>query len=225
MKKTFGQHLQQLMDKHRENQTTLAKKLHVSQGLIGFYLRDERFPRKRNLEKIANFFSESIDMLLSYQYNFLPRQTDQKLVNSDIELENVESILIPIINWEAAIYGEDAVKHAAATAEGWIAVPADKFSEKSYALRMKGDAMSSTNPAIKSLGEGEMIACDPTQKPTHRKLVIAALPGAREAICRRYIEEAGEPYLTANNPTWPMIKVTPDIKICALVIARLDYEL
>lgn len=130
---------------------------------------------------------------------------------------------VPLIDWQLAMKGKDAVD-TLNTNQPHQQLLVENCSDKSFGLRMKGDAMVSSVSGSKCLAEGEIIIADPMIEPEHGKNVIAALPQATEAICRQYITEGGVPYLNPLNPKWDLIRITPDVKICGVVVAKVNYE-
>ena len=60
----FGNTLKQLRTEHKMTQKELGEKLNLSQRVIGYYEKDERFPDQITLIKIADFFNVSVDFLL-----------------------------------------------------------------------------------------------------------------------------------------------------------------
>ncbi len=143
---------------------------------------------------------------------------------SEKEPEEILAHRVPLIDWQIAMKGKEAVDSLERKSHRLLAV--DNCSDKSFALRMKGNAMVSSLPDIKGFAEGEIIIADPLVKPEHGRKVIAALPTATEAICRQYLLEGGMPYLSPLNSRWgDTIPVTPHIKICGVVIGKVDYEI
>lgn len=173
--------------------------------------------RKLKLEDLS-IISDALEIPLAC---LLSEEEPQKVLTQIYQNHSIKNV--PLIDWQLAMKGENAVDELDLNTCSLLAV--QKCSNKSFGLRVKGDAMFIPSPEVKSLLQGEIIIADPTAKPEHGKNVIAALPNATEAICRRYIVEGGIPYLKPLNPSWERTTVTPDTKICGVVVAKVDYDL
>lgn len=62
---TFGERLKNLRVKKKMKQEDLAGVLNISKSAVGMYERNEREPSYEILQKIANYFNQSIDYLLT----------------------------------------------------------------------------------------------------------------------------------------------------------------
>lgn len=61
---SFGNRLRQLRKEKNLRQSDLATIINVNRATIGKYETDERFPDRKTLENIADYFQVSIDYLL-----------------------------------------------------------------------------------------------------------------------------------------------------------------
>lgn len=62
---SFGERLKELRTSKKMKQEDLAGILKISKSAVGMYERNEREPSYEILEKISNYFNESIDYLLT----------------------------------------------------------------------------------------------------------------------------------------------------------------
>lgn len=60
----FGRKLKELRLEKKINQSELGEMIGVSPSTVGMYERDQRFPDKDMLSKIADYFEVSVDYLL-----------------------------------------------------------------------------------------------------------------------------------------------------------------
>ena len=60
----FNQRLQILMAKNGLSNYRLAKEIHVSDGMVGRWVRGDSIPRGENIEKLAKHFGVSVDYLM-----------------------------------------------------------------------------------------------------------------------------------------------------------------
>ena len=123
--------------------------------------------------------------------------------------------LIPLISWvHAGAFCKVVDLFEPGDAEEWL--PAvQKLGPRSYALRVKGDSM--TSPYGRSYPEGCIIFVDPDAALTNGARVIAKLPDLDEATFKTYSEDAGQRYLKPLNPQYPTIAMTPGMMICGVV--------
>ncbi len=71
----FGRKLKELRLEKNINQSELSKIIGVSPSTVGMYERDQRFPDKDMLTKIADYFEVSVDYILG--------RTDKRNFNID----------------------------------------------------------------------------------------------------------------------------------------------
>ena len=60
----FAKNLKELMEKNNVKNSELAKALNIDKSNITYYLKGEKYPNYKTLEKIINFFGCSYDDLL-----------------------------------------------------------------------------------------------------------------------------------------------------------------
>jgi len=94
------------------------------------------------------------------------------------------------------------------------------FTEHSqwYALRIKGDSMTSPLSQSKSFHEGNIIIVDPDKEHQHGDFVVALLPKSKEATFKQYVIDGGVSYLKPLNPQYPMTQIDSRTVICGVVI-------
>ncbi len=93
-------------------------------------------------------------------------------------------------------------------------------SEKTYALRVKGDSMTSPYPTRLSFIDGSLIYVDPDRAPVSGKPVIARMPDTGEHVFKLYVEDAGSILLKPINPQYPTIPLPSNAIICGVVIGQ-----
>lgn len=96
----FGDKLKQLRNSHNLTQKELGEKFNLSQRVIGYYEKNERFPDQTTLLKIAEYFDVSIDFLLGrtdYKHN----HDDISKLKKDKDIEEIlENTMNDILNQE-----------------------------------------------------------------------------------------------------------------------------
>lgn len=71
----FGRKLKELRLEKSINQSELGEIIGISPSTVGMYERDQRFPDKEILGKIADYFEVSVDYLLG--------RTDERTINKE----------------------------------------------------------------------------------------------------------------------------------------------
>lgn len=71
----FGRKLKELRLEKKINQSELGEIIGISPSTVGMYERDQRFPDKDILGKIADYFEVSVDYLLG--------RTDERNINKE----------------------------------------------------------------------------------------------------------------------------------------------
>lgn len=92
---------------------------------------------------------------------------------------------------------------------------------KAFALRTKDSSMSPIFP------ENTILVVDPEKEAKDRQYVVVKLRDQMEATFRQLLVDLGNFYIKPLSPDFnqfPMIKLTPEDKICGVVVqARRDY--
>lgn len=107
---------------------------------------------------------------------------------------------VPVISWnQAAMWSETTDMNAPGYAEERL--PFVQEDEKSFALRVQGDAM--TAPSGLTYPEGCLIVVDPMRRqPANGERVVARLADG-SLVFRVFMEEAGQRWLRALNQGYP----------------------
>lgn len=126
---------------------------------------------------------------------------------------------VPLISWvQAGQWGEAHDPFPPGYAEDWPICPV-KHGSRTYALRVKGDSMTSPYPGvINSYPEGFIIHVDPDVEAVSGKRVIARLPNTNEATFKEYQVVDGRHWLNAINPKYAPIEIDENTHICGVVI-------
>src|SRR5512137_2030062 len=97
-------------------------------------------------------------------------------------------------------------------------------SKYTYALKVKGDSMTSPYPSQHSYPEGTIIYVDPHKQLTNGCRVIAKLPNSNEATFKEYREDGGKRYLKPLNPQYQTQEIHDDTILCGVVIGQFKAE-
>ena len=131
---------------------------------------------------------------------------------------------VPLISWViAGDWCESPDNFAPGDADEWLLCPS-AHSDKTYALRVVGDSMTSSIPGERSYPQGMIIFVDPERVAVVGSRVIARLPDSAEATFKVYTEDAGKPYLMPINTRYPAIHMPEGTIICGVVIGSFMPE-
>jgi SOS-response transcriptional repressor LexA len=127
---------------------------------------------------------------------------------------------VPLISWvQAGEFCEAIDNLQSGEAEEWLSCTSS-CSKHTYALRVKGDSMTSPYPGKLSYLEGVIIYVDPERTITNGCRVVAKLPDSEEVTFKEYREDGGKRYLKPLNPQYSMIKITDETRLCGVVIGQ-----
>lgn len=162
------------------------------------------------------------------QGEMLPRQSSDPTVsgaNVDplqvheatvVQLEDFKRV--PLISWVAAGAWSEAIDlYEVGDAEVFMPCP-DPIGPRGFALRVEGDSMTSPYPGHESYPHGTFIYVDPDLAHKSGDPVIAKLPSSNAATFKIFIEDAGMQYLKPLNPQHPMIPITEETHIVAVLV-------
>ena len=206
----------QLAEKAKMDQTTISKLEKGHNAKSAFCVR------------IAVACGVSPVWLETGQGDMLPKETSS-LTDTG---ENVEPLRVqdasvvalsdfhrvPVISWVAAGAWSEAIDlYEVGDAEVWMLCP-DPIGPRGFALRVEGDSMTSPYPGAESYPHGTFIYVDPDVAHKSGDPVIAKLPSSNSATFKIFFEDAGQQYLKPLNPQHPMIPITEETHIVAVLV-------
>lgn len=130
---------------------------------------------------------------------------------------------VPLISWVQAgdWNGAEDPLHPG-EAERWLDCPA-AHSDRSYALRVRGDSMTAPHGNARTYPEGCIVFVDPQKRsPVNGQRVIAKLEGSDEVTFKVFKQEDGRLWLQPINPTHD--KLTEPFKVLGTVIGKWEDE-
>lgn len=89
-------------------------------------------------------------------------------------------------------------------------------SRLTFALRVRGDSMIA--PDGTGFPEGSIIIVDPEVEPKNGDFVVVRFDDSDEATFKRLVIDGPHRILRPLNPQFPTIPVTPDARICGVVV-------
>lgn len=132
---------------------------------------------------------------------------------------------VPLISWvQAGNWNDAADPYSVGDAEDWLPCPTS-CGPRTYCLRVTGPSMYNPSGEV-SYREGELIFVDPDVQPISGDDVIVRLEDEGKTTFKQYIEQEGERFLKARNPSWPnpIIPVNSSATFCGVVIAQINIR-
>lgn len=204
-----------------DTQQALSRLLGVSPVMVWSYRNGEKLPRMSTATRIAGKLGVPVEWLLTGTGPG-PGQPSAireapKEYGANIAAGPRIHGRVPLISWvQAGGFCEAVDLFEPGDAEEWLPCPAS-HSERAYALRVRGDSMTSPYPGQRSYPEGTVIFVDPDKPLVNGCRVIAKLDG--EVTFKIYAEDLGRVYLRPINPSYPSLDVTDrDVAFCGVVI-------
>ena len=125
---------------------------------------------------------------------------------------------VPLISWvQAGQFCEAIDNFFPGDGEEWLPCPSP-HSDKTFALRVVGESMTSPRPGDKSYPEGTVIFIDPEKPVFNGCKVVARVPSTNTVTFKKYVEDAGRIYLMPLNPSFDKIEITEEVHICGVLI-------
>lgn len=243
---TIAERLREQMQCQSIGENELARRAQVPQPTIHRILVGEsKSPRISNLEKIGKALGTTASYLAYGNPNSTAsppslgtgisigagaaahggwgRLGNNPFKASDVSRDTQTSRLAlgygyPVIEWKE-IQSTEAIKAAVASVSsesmelcGYDAVGIG------FWLKIDGDSMSAPVGCVPSLTPGTLVLFDTSFPATLGKLVLSkALPTSKPVI-RRFIEDGGNRYLQALNPSYPLTQLDKSSQILATAI-------
>ena len=203
-------------------QETLAHKMGVTRGAITHYLAGRRVPPLRQFQKLAAILKAN-PAWLQFGVTEEIKHADKRI---EAKKEGATPIRhpLPILTFEQAAELIDVTKIAKNEITEFVP---HFYTDKNhwYALRIKGDAMTSPLGHSKSFHEGDIIIVDPEKAVMHGSYVIALLPRSKEVTFKQYVIDGGVHYLKPLNPQYPIVKIDDSTHICGVVVGYFSFYL
>lgn len=211
--KTIAERLKQARDDKHLSQPELAERAGVTQGTIGNLEAGLR-KNPRELLAIAAALDVEPEWLKSGKG---PRHRTSVEPGPDIRGQ------VPLISWvQAGNWNGAHDPMQPGEAERWLDCPAS-HSERTYALRVRGDSMTAPHGNARSYPEGCIIFVDPLRKsPVNGARIIAKLEGADEVTFKVFKQEDGRVWLQPINPMHQPIN--DKFKVLGTVIGKWEDE-
>lgn len=122
---------------------------------------------------------------------------------------------VPLISRvQAGEWGEAADPYPPGVGEEMIN-PISRVGPHAFALRVKGDSM--TSPVGLSIPEGYVVIVDPDASYENGSIIVAKLEDDDEAMLKKLVIDGPNKYLRALNPTYGPIEINGNCRIVGVV--------
>ena len=195
-------------------QEMLANKMGITRGAITHYLSGRRVPPLKQFQRLATILKVDPAWL---QYGAGDSKESPK--KGGKKQKSVGAHKIPLLSWNQV---SDFLKGKIQLDEKLEYVPHFfSDSEQWFALKVKGDSMTSPSHHAKNFYEGEIIIVDPERTAEHGDFVVALMAGGKEATFKQYVVDGGTAYLKPNNPQYPLSNIENKTKILGVIKHKL----
>lgn len=200
--------------------TALSKAMSISFQAVA-KVRDGGAFGKDNNFKAAKLFGLEPEWLSSGKG---PKKAAFKEANGSSEGSNVTPLAarakVPLISWIQAGELSDVLDiFHPGEAVHWTEVYYSKPSDRSYALRVEGDSMTSQYPGALSFPEGTVIVVDPDAGYQPGDYVVAKDVSTQKATFKQLMSDGSRWYLKPINSSYPTIEIDePSLRVIGKVV-------
>ncbi|MBB1299180.1 LexA family transcriptional regulator [Pseudoalteromonas sp. SR41-7] len=206
---TFQDRLEQQMKATSIKGIDIVNKLNVSKGTVSQWRNGVTKPGGENAIRLAKFLRCNLTWLIEGKGS----------PNKNLELELGPDLRgkAPLISWvQAGKWKEIDVNMIREDVGITYYQHTANVSDDSFALRVKGDSMTS-NTGGKSIPEGSVIIVDPNLSAEHGKVIVARLEDSNEATLKQLVIDGGSKYLKPFNNSYPTMPINGNCTIIGVV--------
>ena len=186
----------------------LARQLGTGRASVSHWRTGQVAPSSENLLKLSK--------ALRCNARWLASGVGTPEGNVELELGPDLRGKAPLISWvQAGKWKEIDMAGLRQTETGFYQHTAN-VSDEAFALRVKGDSMTSFNGG-KSIPEGSVIIVDPNVPAEHGKVVVARLEESNEATLKQLVIDGGVKYLKPFNSSYPTMPINGNCTIIGVV--------
>ncbi len=204
----FEDRLEQQMKAVGVKGIDIVNKLKVSKGSVSQWRNGITKPGGENAIRLAKFLRCNLTWLIE------GKGSPEK--NVELELGPDLRGKAPLISWVQAGKWKEIDMEGLRQSDTVFYQHTANVSDESFALRVKGDSMTS-NTGGKSIPEGSVIIVDPCLVAEHGKVVVARLDDSNEATLKQLIIDGGSKYLKPFNSSYPTMPINGNCTIIGIV--------
>ena len=206
---TFQERLEAQMKSEGVKGIDIVNKLKISKGTVSQWRNGVSKPRGENAVRLAKFLRCNLTWLIE----------GKGLPNKNLELELGPDLRgkAPLISWvQAGKWKEIDLENLQQASDITFYQHTANVSDEAFALRVKGDSMTSFTGG-KSIPEGSVIIVDPNMQAEHGKVIVARLEDSNEATLKQLVIDGGAKYLKPFNNGYPTMPINGNCTIIGVV--------
>ncbi|WP_171047569.1 S24 family peptidase [Pseudoalteromonas sp. S554] len=206
---SFSERLISRMSQLKLKGSDLARQLGTGRASVSHWRTGQAIPSGENLLKLSKALRCNARWLASGVGS----------IDGNIELELGPDLRgkAPLLSWvQAGKWREIDLESLRQESDVTFYQHTANVSDESFALRVKGDSMTSLSGG-KSIPEGSVIIVDPNISAEHGKVVVARLDNSDEATLKQLVEDGGSKYLKPFNSSYPTIAINGNCTIIGVV--------
>lgn len=187
----------------------IHRRLGITKSTVSKWVNGLNTPKGENAVKLAAFLRCSVSWLIEGKGS----------PSKNVELELGPDLRgnAPLISWvQAGKWKEIDVNMIRENLGTTYYQHTANVSEDAFALRVKGDSMTSSG-GDKSIPEGSVIIVDPNIQAEHGKVVVAMLDDSEEATLKQLVIDGGSKYLKPFNSSYPTMPINGNCTIVGVV--------
>ncbi|MCP4588363.1 MULTISPECIES: S24 family peptidase [unclassified Pseudoalteromonas] len=204
----FEDRLEQQMKAVGVKGIDIVNQLKVSKGSVSQWRNGVTKPGGENAIRLAKFLRCNLTWLIE------GKGTPEK--NVELELGPDLRGKAPLISWVQAGKWKEIDMESLRQSDTVFYQHTANVSDDSFALRVKGDSMTSFSGG-KSIPEGSVIIVDPNVPAEHGKVVVARLEDSDEATLKQLVIDGGAKYLKPFNNSYPTLPINGNCTIIGVV--------
>lgn len=186
----------------------LARQLGTGRASVSHWRTGQVVPSGENLLKLSK--------ALRCNARWLASGVGTPEGNIELELGPDLRGKAPLISWVQAGKWKEIDMESLHQADTTFYQHTANVSEEAFALRVKGDSMTSFTGG-KSIPEGSVIIVDPNMQAEHSKVVVAMLDDSEEATLKQLVIDGGVKYLKPFNNSYPTMPINGNCTIIGVV--------
>ena len=186
----------------------LARQLGTGRASVSHWRTGQVVPSSENLLKLSK--------ALRCNARWLASGVGTPEGNVELELGPDLRGKAPLISWVQAGKWKEIDMESLRQSDAVFYQHKANVSDDSFALRVKGDSMTSFSGG-KSIPEGSVIIVDPNVPAEHGKVVVARLEDSDEATLKQLVIDGGAKYLKPFNNSYPTMPINGNCTIIGVV--------
>lgn len=186
----------------------LARQLGTGRASVSHWRTGQVVPSSENLLKLSK--------ALRCNARWLASGVGTPEGNVELELGPDLRGKAPLISWVQAGKWKEIDMESLRQSDAVFYQHTANVSDDSFALRVKGDSMTSFSGG-KSIPEGSVIIVDPNVPAEHGKVVVARLEDSDEATLKQLVIDGGAKYLKPFNNSYPTQPINGNCTIIGVV--------